>query len=238
MTLGDASLCEGVLDCEIEVEKAQGIGDCRSCLADSRSDLFLSQGEVVGELAVGVGFLHRVEVGPLHIFDEGYGELVALSHLADDRWDVVQAGHLGRSDPSLSRDQLVSVEHFCDEDRLEDAMHTNAGRELFECVLLDPLSRLIGVAANARNRDLHRCRARGAGLGDQGAKPSPETGVSLRMRLRHRGSPSAIAASVRATAASLVWGSAAELAATGRPSRARNSAASEAYASAPLESGR
>jgi hypothetical protein len=128
-----------------------------------------------------VRFLHRVEVGPLHVLYDGYDQLVTLGHLADDRRNMIQAGDLSRANAPFSGYELVAVKNLRDQDRLEHAVNRDASRELLKGVLLNPLTRLIGVAADARNRDLDWRRAGGAGLRDQGAEASSEAGMALRV---------------------------------------------------------
>jgi hypothetical protein len=152
---------------------------------------------------------------------------------------MIQAGHLRRADSPLSGHKLVSIQYLGDEDRLEHAMNRDAGGELLEGVLLDPLARLIWVAADTRNRNLDGYGSGGAGLRDQGTEPTSEADVSLRVGRRHRGSESAITAAGGGAlgVVAAAGRSAGGFAIGARPSRARNSAARRAYASAPLESG-
>jgi hypothetical protein len=73
-----------------------------------------------------VGLFHCVEVRPLNVLDDRDGKLIALSHLAYDGRNMVQAGHLSGSDTPLSGYELVAIEDFGDEHRLEDAVKGNA----------------------------------------------------------------------------------------------------------------
>jgi hypothetical protein len=127
VTFGDVAFGQGLLDRAFEVEKPEGVGDGRSGSTDAHRDLLLRQAELVGQLAIRVSLLDGIEIGALDVFDEGNGQLVALGHLADDRRHAVEAGHLGRTDASFAGHELVAVQDFGDEDRLENAVDGDAG---------------------------------------------------------------------------------------------------------------
>ena len=195
-------VAEGLLDRRLELEQPQGVGDGRASPPDAGRDVVLGQAELVGQLAVGVRLLHGVEVGTLDVLDEGDGQLVAFGHLADDRRNVVQAGHLSGPDPSLAGHELVAVQDLGDDHRLEDAVDGDAAGQRFEGLLLDALARLVRVAADARDRDLDGRRARRVGLRDQGSQAPPQAGVPLGCEGVTAGSPSATPASRRWRSAS------------------------------------
>ena len=61
-----------------EPEQTQEIRDRRSLLADTQGNLFLGQAELVMKLVIGPGFLDRVEILALDIFDESNLQRIAF----------------------------------------------------------------------------------------------------------------------------------------------------------------
>ena len=198
MALGDVALAQGVLDRRVEVEEAEGVGDRGPGAADSGRDLVLGQPELVGQLAVGVGLFHGVEVRALDVLDDGDGKLVALGELADDGRDVVQPGHLRGANAPLAGDELVSVQDLRDEHGLEHAVDGDARRKALQRLLLDALAGLIWVAFDPGDRDLDGRGAGRARLGDERSQSSAQTGVALRRRRRHCPPPEDAGGSVAA----------------------------------------
>ena len=218
MALGDVALGQRLLDGRLEVEQPQRVGYRGSGSADTSGDVVLRQTELVGELAIGVSLLHGVQVGTLYVLDDRDSKLIALGHLANDRRDVVEAGHLRRPDAALARDKLIAVEDFGDEHRLKNAVDGDAGGERLERTLLDLLAGLVRIAADPGDGNLDRSPSGGAGLRDQGPESAPESGVPLEVRRLQREPPPAGAES------SLPAGAPG----FSLPSRSRSSAASAA----------
>ena len=70
-----------------------------------------------GALAQGLirfGFLDRVEVLALHVFDQGNLEHGAIAHFAEDGRNAIEPRQLGGSQPSLAGDQLIAVPDAAD----------------------------------------------------------------------------------------------------------------------------
>ncbi len=80
---------ERLLDGRFELEEPERVGHSGPRPADARCNLVLGQAELVGELPVRMRFFHRVQVRPLDVLDDGHGQLISLSHLADDRRDSI-----------------------------------------------------------------------------------------------------------------------------------------------------
>src|SRR5436190_5910686 len=192
--------------------------------------------ELVDELAEGARFLDRAKVRALQVLDEGELELVATRKLSDDGGHPFQAGHLCGAYATLSGDELVSVEGLSHHDRLQDAVLTDADRKLLERFLIDAPAWLPWIAADARNRDLRQGRRGGRTLGDQRCEASSEAGMGTSRTRGHRATASGARSPAPGRAARAVARGTNEVAA-GRPSWARNSRASERYASAPFDSG-
>ncbi len=181
-------------------------------------------------------FFDRVKVGALDVLDDCDCELVALRQLSDDGGYVVESSHLSCANSPLSGHELVPVEDLGDEHGLQNAVDRDTRRELFESVLLQLLPRLVWIASDTRNRDLDGGRTRRVGLRDESLEASSEAGVPFGVRRRHRDSrltgaasiPVAKAFGLAAAELTFAWvgtSSGSSAACSGRPSRARNSAA-------------
>ena len=81
---------------ERQPQEARHVGDRRAILADGVGDLLLREMELVGEPAIGVRFLDRVEIFALEILDERGGEQPVVGHVADDDRHFEEAGALRR----------------------------------------------------------------------------------------------------------------------------------------------
>ena len=143
---------------------------------DLPRDLVLGQAELLVELAERVGLLDRIEVLALDVLDERQLELLAIGQLADHGWNALEAGEAGRPDATLAGHDPVAVERFRDEDRLEDAVIGDAGRQGFEVGVLHVAPRLVRVDPDLAERDLL-----GAGRGvvarrDQRRQAAPQAG--------------------------------------------------------------
>jgi len=54
-----------------KLEEPQRISDVASALADDPGDIFLIVVELIHQGAIAVGLFERIEIGALHIFDNG-----------------------------------------------------------------------------------------------------------------------------------------------------------------------
>ena len=67
-----------------QIGQAKRVGDMAPALADDARDVAVRIAVIGAELGVAGGLLERVEVGPLHVFDDGDFERFAVAGL-DDR---------------------------------------------------------------------------------------------------------------------------------------------------------
>ena len=100
-------------DLERQPEKSRDVGDRRAILADGVGDLLLREMEFVRESAVGVRFLHRVEIFALEVFDERGGEQPIVRDVADDDRHLEKAGALRRAPAAFAGDDLVASLQPC-----------------------------------------------------------------------------------------------------------------------------
>jgi hypothetical protein len=125
-----------------------------------------------------MGFFQRPEIGSLEVFDKGHLELLPIGELANDCRDPFEARHLTRSEPTLTGDELVAIDRFGHEDRLEDPVLADARRQRLELGGIHPLSRLAGVRSDARKRDLGR-RYLLTALRNERREAAPERAAAL-----------------------------------------------------------
>ena len=169
MALAEAAVRDRGLHAGRQVEEAESVRDRRSCATDAVRDFLLAEPELLDQLAVRLRGLERIEILALEVLDEGDLELLAVGELADDRRDAFETGRLGGTQPPLAGDELVAVDRLHDEDRLEDAVLGDAGREGGKLLGIEPLAGLERVRADPRRsgsrpqrsgRDALRDRAR------------------------------------------------------------------------------
>jgi hypothetical protein len=89
VALGDGAFGDRLLDSRLQVKESHRVRHGGAGATDPLGDLVLRQRELLGQLPIGVGLLHGVEVGSLDVLDEGDGQLVAWGHLPDGGGHVV-----------------------------------------------------------------------------------------------------------------------------------------------------
>ncbi len=155
-----------------------GCGSCRR-----RARCRRANSHSLAELGVARGLLERVEVGPLHVFDDGDLERLAVAGLDDDDRDLVQPRPLRGPPAALAGDDLVSVRdagNGADDDRLDDAALLDRGGELVELRVVEALARVARIGAQELDRRLARA-ARDLGMRrvrppSSAASPRPRRG--------------------------------------------------------------
>ena len=160
---GELSPADHGPDLAGQLKQTQRIGDRRARLDDALRDLLLRQAIVAHQLLITLRFLDRVEILSLKIFNEGELHDLALARLDDHRRNFIQTG-LPRGTPSsLACDDLIIAFLFAraHRDRRDDAVQTDAFRELVERLLREYLPRLAGVRFDAADRDLADAVRRG-----------------------------------------------------------------------------
>jgi hypothetical protein len=167
MALRQPAIRDRRLHVGMQVEQAQRVRDRGPCLAHSLRDVFLGQAELLDQLAVGERLVDRVEVGALHVLDERDLQLRAVGELANERGDPFEADQASRSHASLAGDELVPVQRLGDEDGLEHTVLPDACRELLEDGVVDPVTWLVGVGRDPRQRHLDDRSGPGRPLRDQ-----------------------------------------------------------------------
>jgi hypothetical protein len=222
VALGQSTIGDGRLDARSQVEESKRVGHGRASTADPIGDIVLAEAELVDQLPVCLGRLEGIEIFALQVLDKGELELVAVGELPDDGRDAFEAGRMGGPEPALAGDELVAVNGFRDQDRLQDTVLGDARRERGQTVLIEAFAGLMRVRADARDRDLDGTALPGAALRDERC----ETSTQALGPLGPDGHEAAaiIVPSLDADAAT-------------RPSRVLSSFARAEYADAPVDSG-
>ena len=152
-----------------------------SAFADHAGDVAVRIAVSLAELGVAGGFLERVEVGPLHVFDDRDFERFAVSGLDDDDRDLVQRGPLRGAPAPLAGDDLIGVGdagNGADHHRLDQPALLDRGGELVELGVVEAFARVARIGAQELDRRLPRAgRERGRGLvraAEQGRQSPPE----------------------------------------------------------------
>ena len=104
-----------------------------AALADDLGDVFLAVVEFVHQRAIAFGLFERIEIGALHVFDDGNLQRFGIGRFDDDDGHFVQAGALRRAPAPFAGDDLVGVgraAHRPRDDRLNDAALAQRGDEL------------------------------------------------------------------------------------------------------------
>src|SRR5712691_8130657 len=110
-----------------QAKEAERIRDRGPVTTDSLRQLILSPAELVEEVPVGLGLLHRVQVLSEEIFDQGELQAFGVARLSHDGRNTVEAG-LPRGAPTpLAGDQLIAASGVSDEDRLDHPRYANRG---------------------------------------------------------------------------------------------------------------
>ena len=88
--------------------------------------------EIVSQTSVGERFLERIEVRPLDVLDQRRGQQALVGDVPDDDRNFEQAGALGGAPAAFAGDDLVAPAIAADDDRLDDPIGPDGGRELVE----------------------------------------------------------------------------------------------------------
>ena len=126
MAFGQPTVRDRRLDPGCKVEQAKRVCDRGSGAPDPRRDIVLGEAELIDELSVGLRCLQRIEILALKVLDQGELELVAVRELTHDRRDAIEARGLGRPEPALAGDKLITLDRLGHEDRLDDSVFTDA----------------------------------------------------------------------------------------------------------------
>ena len=92
-----------------QVGQAKRVGDMAPAFADHAGDVAVRIAIIGAELGVSGGFFERVEVRPLHVFDDGDLERFAVASLDDNDRDLVQPCPLRGPPAALAGDDFIGI---------------------------------------------------------------------------------------------------------------------------------
>lgn len=126
MTRGEPVFADPLLDLRRQFKQAQDISNRRAIPAHPSRDLFLCKPKLDNQTFVGPGFLNRVEILSLEVFNQGHFQGTMLLGFADNSGNSGQTRPLRCAPAALPGDQLKNaVLQRTDDDGLEHPKHTN-----------------------------------------------------------------------------------------------------------------
>ena len=167
-----------------QVGQPKRVGDVTPALADHAGDVAVRIAIIGAELGVAGGLFERVQVCPLHVFDDGDLERFAVAGLDDDDRDLVQPRPLRGPPAALAGDDFVGVRdagNGADHDGLDNPALLDRGGQFIELVIVEPLSRVARIGAQELDRRLagaarRRRYAGGFAPPSKAARPRPRRG--------------------------------------------------------------
>ena len=158
MTGRQRAVDEQVADHFGQLEQAQRVGDMAAALADDVAEIGLGVVVLVDQLLIALRLLDRIEVGALHVLDDGEFERGAVVDVAHQHRDVVQPGALRRAPAPFAGNDLVSaVGLAANQHRLDDAVLTDRLREIGKFGLGEVAARIFGIGRNELDRHAAVC---------------------------------------------------------------------------------
>src|SRR6267378_1602801 len=89
-----------------QLKQPQSVGDYRAAFANLRGNFFLLELKLLDQLSIALGFLDRIEILALEVFDERQLEDIAVVRLAHDDGHLRQPEQLRRAPPPFTRDEF------------------------------------------------------------------------------------------------------------------------------------
>ena len=94
------------------------------------------------------GLLHKIQVPPLEVLNEGQQGGGLVVRLYQDTGHLGETGQLGGPKAALARNELVPSGGLAHGERLQDPIEAQTGRQLLQAILGKGLPGLIGVGSN------------------------------------------------------------------------------------------
>ncbi len=116
---------------------------------DELAQCILGMAELVNQPLIGLGFLDRVQVLALNVFEDCHLERFSVVELSNDNRNFVQACPLRRAPAALSGHDLVAMSVRAHDDRLDESARTDRGGKLVERCFVEVAPRLMRVRLQA-----------------------------------------------------------------------------------------
>ena len=88
-------------------------------LFNDRSQHALTMAEIIAELAIGLGFLDRIQILTLNVFDQRNFQRLFIGEIADNRLYLMQLRALRRTPTAFTRDNLIPLPMRTDQNGLD-----------------------------------------------------------------------------------------------------------------------
>ena len=157
-----------------QVGQAKRVRDMAPAFADDAGDVAVRIPIIGAELGVARGLFERVQIRPLHVFNDGDLKRFAVAGFDDNDRNLVQASPLGGPPAALAGDDFIRIRDAGDganDHRLDDPALLDRGGQFFELRVVESLSRIAGIGAQELDRRLARA-ARGFGV--LGVRPAQQ----------------------------------------------------------------
>ena len=121
-----------------------------TALTDNSGDVGMAVSMVGRQPRVAVSFFQGIEVGALHVFDNGNFKCFPIIRLKDQDWDFMMAGPLSRAPATFASDDFVSINDARDgsnKNGLNNSALPNRSSEFVEVRLRESLPRVAWVRA-------------------------------------------------------------------------------------------
>ena len=142
-----------------QLQQPQHVGDVRAALADDLRDVILAVVEFFHQREIASRFLDGVEVGALHVFDDGEFERLRVGRLDNRDRHFVEPCALRRAPAAFAGDDLelvVAAGDGAHDDRLNDTAFLDRRGELSQFGFGKVAARVARIGDQIFNRRLAR----------------------------------------------------------------------------------
>src|SRR6266404_3326649 len=153
MAYGQAAFADKALNCRAKLQESQRVGDHSPALAHFGRHFLLLKLELFDQLRIALSFLHRIEIFPLEIFNQGELEHRPVVCLAKDYRNLRQTEQLSCAPAALSGDQFQMIITLSDNKRLDDPLLTDRVSQFPQSLRREIFSGLERAGADAIQRD-------------------------------------------------------------------------------------
>ena len=114
-----------------QFQQTECVGDAGALLSNAFGGLLLGEAELRQESLIGMGLVHRVEIFPLNVFNQGEFQRLMFADFTYESRNPGQAGPLGRPPAPFTSDDLEhTVLERTHDQRLNDTVGDNGSREI------------------------------------------------------------------------------------------------------------
>ncbi len=176
-----------------QLQQTQRIGDVRAALADNARHSILCPAKLFHQLGIGIGLFHRVQIGPLDVFDNADFQHLDIVHFTDNDRHRNNSRGLRCTPATLTGNDLVVTRLArlrTHEDGQKHTLVADRRRQFVQIFFFENLTRLIRIGLQLLDRNaIHarrgrkRCIQRHSFLcifSQQGRKAPTQTALTFR----------------------------------------------------------